>query len=267
MTSLFLTLGTISDGTGLPAAPPAPHPLKRAGTLSLIDPTYPSGAWAAGIPATVPNLAGGEAFGIASTIAGGIVERTGRGAFHAAAPVTATGNQTVTFTSAAARQKIIDAIAAGHDLGIAEVYRITRESQSGVTQAVSYRWAGLITNGGTNDVATLRASSAGTVVGYPRDRVTSETAGTTLISTGPQVSSTVLKGTGTAGSSTAILTHANGGAGSKQATRITYLHIIEDLTASGITAAAFRDSVAAWRAKELGTGGRYWGDTWSPVTS
>lgn len=40
-----------------------------------------------------------------------------------------------------------------------------------------------------------------------------------------------------------MLTHANGDAGSKQATRITHLHLIEDLTASGITAAQFRDSV------------------------
>ncbi len=191
--TLKLTLPAITDPTGLAFAPPAAHPLRRDGSISLIDPAYPSLPWASGIPSTVPNLAGGEDFGVTVSMSNGVVQRTEKGGFLAVASTAATGNDTVTFTSAAARTKLLDAIGAGHEIGIAEVYQIAREAASGVTQSVSYRWAGLITTGGTNDVATLRVTSAGTVVGYPRDRIVREKAGTMLISTGPQAASTVLR--------------------------------------------------------------------------
>lgn len=263
--TLKLTLPAITDSTGLQLAPPAAHPLKRAGSISLIDPAYPSLPWATGIPSTVPNLAGGEDFGVAVSMANGIVTRTEKGAFLAAASTAATGNDTVTFTSAAARTKLLDAIAAGHEIGIAEVYQIAREAAPSVTQSVSYRWAGLITTGGTNDVATLRVTSAGTVVGYPRDRVIQEQTGTTLISTGGQAAATALRGAGTAGTSTALLVHHNGGAGSKQACRVTFMHVIEDLTASGISAADFIASVNGFTANVLGANGRYANDRWTAI--
>lgn len=262
--SLKLTLPTISDATGLPSAPPAAHPLRRAGTISLIDPAYPALPWKAGIPATVPNLAGGEDFGVANTMTDGRVERTEKGAFLAAASTGATGNQTVTFTSAQAREKLLNAIGAGHDIAIVEVYTIVREAKAGAPQSVSYRWAGLITSGGTNDVATLRVSSVGGVVGYQRDRVVVEQEGTTKISTGPQAAVSVLKGAGVAGTSTAMLTHHNGGAGSRQAARATYLHLIEDATLSAITGQEVIETVNAWAAKALGSG-RYANDQWNAI--
>lgn len=263
--TLKLTLPAITDSTGLQLAPPAAHPLKRKGSISLIDPAYPSLPWATGIPGTVPNLAGGEDFGVAVSMANGIVTRTEKGAFLAVASTAATGNDTVTFTSAAARTKLLDAIGAGHEIAIAEVYQIAREAASSVTQSVSYRWAGLITTGGTNDVATLRVTSANTVVGYPRDRVTQEQAGTVLISTGAQAAASVVRGLGTAGTSTALHVHHNGGAGSKQASRITYLAVIEDLTASGISAADFIASINAWKNTNLTGAGRYANDRWAAI--
>lgn len=262
---LRLQIPAISDSGNLPAAPAVPHPLKRAGTISLIDPAYPSQPWGPNIPASVPNLAGGEPFAVASTIKG-IVERSGKKGFHSASDKSATAAESVTFSSAEVRQKIADAVAAGHQLGIVEVYQITRESAADFVGSMSSRWAGVITNGSTNDVATLRVSNTGSVIGYQRARVVAEKAGTTLIATGGQAAATVLTGSGAPGPSTAPFLHHNGGAGSKQATRITYLHLVENLTLSKITPEQFLASVDSWTAEVFGPNGRYANDTWTPVT-
>lgn len=241
------------------------HPLAtEAGTLWLIDPTF-TPAWGAGIPATVPNLAGSASATLAHTMFGGLVERTSKGALHAAAAKSATGNQSLTLTHAPTRDALLAALTAGHEVFMGEVYRVTRAPDVGFAPTTATtRYMGII-NTGSGDFGDIRTNSVQAVRGYPAAGVLHEQAGTATAAAGVQavMASMVPTISTVAGSSTAVTIHHNGGAGSPMQSRIMYLSIIEDLTVSGRTYAEVAALVNAWIATEFGPGGRYADDTWT----
>jgi hypothetical protein len=248
----------------------ATHPLAaEAGTLWLIDPSWAELPWSAGVPATVPNLAGFTSATVANTVSGGVVERTAKGALHVAAPKSASGNQSVTISEASARDQVVAALTGGHEVFMCEVYRVTREPDSGFAPTTATaRYMGII-NTGSGDVGNIRTNSVKAVRGYPAAGVLHEQAGTSLVGTGVQAVMASMTPTSglTPGTSNAMLVHHNAGAGSPVQSRITYLSLVEDLTVSGRTYAEVAALVNGWVTAEFGSGGRYAGDTWTPPGS
>jgi hypothetical protein len=247
-------------------APVAPkHPLVApTGSLWVVDPGWKSWAqpgWAAGVPAAVPNLADNSTITVAqSSVVGGVVERTAKGGLHVSSPKSATGNMSVSLSQQVARDAVVAALTAGHEVFMAEVYRITRDPDAAFAPTTATaRFMGII-NTGSGDIGNIRIGSDKVVRAYPTAGVLHEQTGTTLAATGLQVVAASMNPNSglTPGTSTAMLVHHNAGAGSPMPSRITYMSVYEDLTVSGRTYAQVKALLDA----EIATG-RFGNDTWT----
>lgn len=263
-------------------------PIESAGSLLLIDPTHPAGAWDAGVPAngaTVQNLLGGT-LGVGDAtvqIAGGIangtkgkLERSTRGGMHG---IVSQANLLTTDDGCRVypAQALIDYIYANksHVYYVSFWDRLTRTFQDSGQPPVDYALGAATPTQYALALAAASQAWTPTIVGRPGSRLVPATVGPRFSNVaqapGADFSS------GLSGSGLPIWGAVNSGTYNGQVigTRnndwtsfVFYRVYLEDLTVSGRTYAEVDAIDYALYTKEVLTaGGRYEGDTYTdPAT-
>lgn len=252
--------------------------LPDAGALLLLDPTHPLSPWAAGVPATVPNLVAGMAAELAGTAAAGMAsaavvstfgsasegyfERTGKGGLHGI--VSQTGDVAGKYGRIDLPTGVGDYLHANptHDYYVSSWGKITRNGST-ATSTVYYFLHGLaVTTAAWN--LGIQSRSTGNLSAQPSTNriglnATKETDGRYIITSAVSDRNAAITTKPTVVSRFGPYTGTDlHGAPS----HVLYRLYVEDLTASGRTWDQVNALDVAEYTKHVKTaGGRYYADT------
>ncbi len=277
--------GTTFTDAALPKLP-AIDPIESAGSLLLIDPTHPAGAWPAGVPAhqsTRPNLFAANAAALVAADASAVrpavmnrfpdmaagtyaLERTTKGAMHAILTEGAVAAQNAFGLSIPAPIKAYMKANVGHRYYYSMWTRITRPA---LTSASQRTFSVLSVNASfahafTQNVSYLGAPTVVVEGSTPMDN----TGGMKRFSVASTPDPAFASGTDTdtaevfANSSAWRIGARGGAAVAGYSSQALYRFYLEDLTVSGRTYAAV-DAIdsALYNEVVVAAGGRYNGDT------
>jgi hypothetical protein len=255
--------------------------LESSGSLVLVDPTHPAGAWASGVPSnggTVPNLLASRASALGVSVptvdvvvgAGwtggkGLLERTTKGGLHGVVSRTLADTTTTAYVSLPASVRTYLLANPTHDIYLSSWVRVTRQQTQNTYVAVLGNLSGVSTN--YLMYARLAANSPAT------GRVAALTTGPTMMSNHAASWTGTAPGSAANMLARAMFVGASNFTGSSTAARglaglVQYRVYLEDLTVSGRTYAevdALDD--ALYTTEVLTVGGRYYGDTFTdPAT-